>query len=119
MIFFSYPKFFLSGICGSASLSKAEFLFLKPLLTLVVAIFVSLQMLYLYFFSPSLHAFSPSLAYSQSRTQPSTQQLIRPFSRTCDTRSRTPGPAHRGGRGWCPIGRGGVSLEEMNLAPQH
>lgn len=53
-------------------------------------------MLYLYFFFPSLHAFSPSLA--QSRTQPSTQQLIRPFSRTCDTRSRTPGPAHQGER---------------------
>lgn len=43
-------------------------------------------------------------------------QLIRPFSRTCDTRSRTPGPTHQGER---MVPCWGVSLEEMNLAPQH
>lgn len=92
MPFFSYPKFFLSGICRSASLSKAEFLFLKPLLTSLLQFCFSSDVVFVFFFFPSLHAFSPRLAYSQSRTQPITQQLIRPFSRTCDTPDSWPRP---------------------------
>lgn len=83
---------------------KGRISFLKPLLTSLLrfSIFVSLQMLYLYFFLfvffPSLHAFSPSLAYFPVTHAAKHTQLIRPFSRTCDTRSRTPGSAHQGER---------------------
>lgn len=77
MTFFSYPKFFLSGIWGSASLSKAEFLSWKPLLTSLLrfSIYVSLQMLLFIFFlfsrlcmrsHPDLH--TPSHARSQAHT---------------------------------------------------
>lgn len=70
-IFFSpYPKFFLSGIRASASF-QGRISFLKPFLNVLrFSIFVCLQMFLNLF--PSLHAFSPSLAHSQSRTQPST-----------------------------------------------
>lgn len=96
--FFPYPKFLLSGIWGSASF-KGRISFLKPLLTSLLrfSIFVSLQMLYLNRFPVS------ACVLTQTRTLPVTHaakhtQLIRPFSRTCDTRSRTPGPAHQGER---------------------
>lgn len=83
---------------------------------LIVAILFLFRCCICIFFSPSLHAFSPSLAYSQSRTQPSTQRLSHPLSCTCDTHSQTPGTARQGER---MVPDRGASLEEMNLAPQH
>lgn len=53
MTFFSYPKFFLSGICRSASLSKAEFLFLKPLLTSLLQFCFSSDVVFVFFFPVS------------------------------------------------------------------
>lgn len=103
--------------------SKAEFLFLKPLLTSLLrfSIFVSLQMLYLYLFSPV-----SACVLTQSRTLPVTHAAkqthnssVPILSRTCGTRSRTPGPAHQGGEDGAPVEAGSISLEEMNLAPQH
>lgn len=118
---------------------KGRISFFKRFLTSLLrfSIFVSLQMLlfvsldffllvfFRFFFflslgfsiSPSLHAISPSrLAHIPVTHAAKHTQLIRPFSRTCDTRSRTPGPAHQGER---MVPHRDVSSEEMNLAPQH
>lgn len=80
------------------SLFQRQNFFPETFASLIVAFlnFVSLQMLYLYLF-PSLHAFSPSLAHSQSRTQPSTHNSS-VHSLAHATRSRTPGLAHQGER---------------------
>lgn len=81
------------------SLFQRQNFFPETFANLIVAFlnFVSLQMLYLYLFPVS------ACVLTQSRTLPVTHaakhtQLIRPISRTCDTRSRTPGPAHQGER---------------------
>lgn len=116
MIFFPYPKFFLSVISGSASF-KGRISFLKPLL----ASLLRFSILFLFrccigIFFPSLHAFSPSLAHSQSRTQPSTHNSsVHSLAHATRAVGLLASPTR--GRGWCP--RRGVSLEEMNLAPQH
>lgn len=118
MIFF----FFISKVLPFRDLrislsSKGRISFLKPLLTSLLRFsIVSLQMLYWIFFFPV-----SACVLTQSCILPVTHaakhtQLIRPFSRTCDTRSRTPGPTHQGER---MVPCWGVSLEEMNLAPQH
>lgn len=115
MIFFPYPKFFLSGISGSASF-KGRISFLKPLL----ASLLRFSILFLFrccicIFSrlcmrshPALH--TPSHARSQAHTtHPSILSHMRRAAGLLASPTR--------GRGWCP--RRGVSLEEMNLAPQH
>lgn len=55
---------------------KGRISFLKTFANLIVAFlnlcFSSDVVIYIFFVFPSLHAFSPRLAYSQSRTQPST-----------------------------------------------
>lgn len=120
---FSYPQFLLSGI-SQISLSKAEFL-PETFANLIVAIFFSLQMfLYLFcccwlffHFSSSLHAFSPSLAHSQFTHAAKHTRLIRPLSRNMRTRAAGLLAPPTRGRGLRPAW-GGVSLEEMNLAPQ-
>lgn len=78
--------------------------------------FASLQMLYM-FFPPPISACVLTQSYMLPVTHAAKHtQLIHPFSRTCDTPAGLLAPPTRG-RGWYPVG--GVSLEEMNLAPQH
>lgn len=96
----SYPKFFLSGICRAGLLSRQR-------LSLLRMHFLILFLFRCMYFFPPLHAFSSSLAHFPVTHADKHTALIRPFSRTCDTRSWTPGPVHRGrgvgGRGRCPV----------------
>ena len=101
MIFFSISKVLPFRDLRISLSFKGRISFLKPLLTSLLrfSIFVSLQMLLDLLFFSSVSA----CVLTQSRILPVTHaakhtQLIRPFSRTCDTRSRTPGPAHQGER---------------------
>lgn len=74
-IFFCFPcpKFFLSGTWGSVS-HKGRISFLNPLLNLLLRFSIVSLRIFLYLF-PSLHAFSPSLAHSHSRTHKSAVPL--------------------------------------------
>lgn len=128
MIFF----FFISKVLPFRDLRislslKGRISFFKPFLNSLLrfSIFASLQMSYLYlfflFFFPFPRLCMRSHPVVSHTSIPVTHaakhtQLIRPFSRTCDTRSRTPGPAHQGER---MVPHRDVSSEEMNLAPQH
>lgn len=105
MIFF----FFISKVLPFRDLRislsfKGRISFLKPFLTSLL----HFSILFLFrccigIFFPSLHAFSPSLAYSQSRTQPSTHNSsIHSLAHATRAAGLLASPAR--GRGWCPIG---------------
>lgn len=112
--------------------SKAEFLSCNLLTFRCVSQFSDVD-LYLFFFSffPFSNLPVSACVFTQNRTLPVTHaakhtQLICPFSRTRDTFSRTPGPAHWRIGGVLVVlveedsaqSGGAFHREEMNLAPQ-
>lgn len=78
---------------------KGRISFLKPLLTSLLrfSILFLFRCCICIFFSVSACVLTQSCILPVTHAAKHTQ-VIRPFSRTCDTRRRTPGPAHQGER---------------------
>jgi len=108
----SYPKFFLSGICRAALLSRQR---LSPTYTFLD--FVSLPLYF--FFSPSACVLIQSCTLpSHARRQAhSTHPSILSHMRHAQLDSWPRPSEGEGGAREMP--RRGLWLEEMNLAPQH